>query len=65
MSKTRKIVLSFDDGPAPSDALRKILSVLQRNQIKAEFYVLGSEVERNPKDAKEIYNRGHKIQNHS
>ena len=65
MSETRKIILSFDDGPEPTGALKKILSVLQVNQIKAEFYVLGSEVERNPKDTKEIYNRGHKIQNHS
>jgi len=65
MAETRKIIFSFDDGPAPSGALKTILSVLKSNLIRAEFYVLGSEVEKNPISTKSIVDQGHKIQNHS
>lgn len=65
MSENRKVVLSFDDGPAPIGALNTILKVLQSNGIKAEFYVLGSEVEKYSAATKSIVNQGHKIQNHS
>ncbi len=61
----RRIILSFDDGPAPVEALIKILTILRVNNIKAEFYVLGSEVEKNPNASKMIVDNGHKIQNHS
>ncbi len=40
----KSLILSFDDGPAPVKALTKILQTLRQNSIKAEFYVLGSEV---------------------
>ena len=61
----KTIVLSFDDGPAPVDALTSILNTLSKNGIKAEFYVLGEEVKKYPKAAKQIADQGHKIQNHS
>jgi peptidoglycan/xylan/chitin deacetylase (PgdA/CDA1 family) len=61
----KTIVLSFDDGPAPADALTSILNTLKKHGIKAEFYVLGEEVKKYPKLAKEIVDQGHKIQNHS
>ena len=44
----KSVVLSFDDGPAPVDALEDILRTLQENEIRAEFFVLGSEVEQYP-----------------
>lgn len=65
MPENRKIVLSFDDGPSPIGALNTILTVLQTNGIKAEFYVIGSDVERNPSATRLISSRGHKVQNHS
>jgi peptidoglycan/xylan/chitin deacetylase (PgdA/CDA1 family) len=65
MEENRKIVISFDDGPAPVSALDAILGVLQKNHIKAEFYVLGSEVRKYPSAARLITTKGHKIQNHS
>ena len=65
MEEKRKIIFSFDDGPAPTKALNMILTALENHGIKAEFYVLGSEVERNPSAAKLIVTKGHKIQNHS
>jgi peptidoglycan/xylan/chitin deacetylase (PgdA/CDA1 family) len=59
------LVLSFDDGPAPVKALKAILATLQAGGVRAEFYVLGTEVEKYPDAAKAIVTGGHKIQNHS
>jgi peptidoglycan/xylan/chitin deacetylase (PgdA/CDA1 family) len=61
----KSVVLSFDDGPAPLSALESILETLRLNEIKAEFYVLGSEVEQHPEAARMIVREGHFIQNHS
>jgi peptidoglycan/xylan/chitin deacetylase (PgdA/CDA1 family) len=61
----KAVTLSFDDGPAPTNALRSILSTLARHGITAEFYVLGQEVDSNPAAVKEIAEQGHKVQNHS
>ncbi|NJO17268.1 MAG: polysaccharide deacetylase family protein [Thioploca sp.] len=61
----RSLILSFDDGPAPNDALTSILNTLEKNAIKAEFYVLGKKVKANPSLAKMIVSKGHRIQNHS
>ena len=61
----KSVVLSFDDGPAPVGALESILQTLRDNQIKAEFYVLGNEVELYPDAARKIVRDGHDIQNHS
>lgn len=61
----KSVILSFDDGPAPVAALESILHTLKTNEIKAEFYVLGSEVIRYPEAARMIVREGHDIQNHS
>ncbi|SCY31412.1 Peptidoglycan/xylan/chitin deacetylase, PgdA/CDA1 family [Nitrosospira sp. Nl5] len=61
----KSVVLSFDDGPAPVTALEDILGTLQRHEIRAEFYVLGSEVKQYPEAARMIVRQGHDIQNHS
>ncbi|MCI5145013.1 MAG: polysaccharide deacetylase family protein, partial [Candidatus Electrothrix sp. AR3] len=59
------VILSFDDGPSPTSALFSILDTLDRYGIKAEFYVLGQEVDSSPAAVKKIADRGHKVQNHS
>lgn len=59
------LLLSFDDGPAPTAALHSILNALDAAGVKAEFYVLGKEVDSSPAAAKEIVQRGHRLQNHS
>ncbi len=61
----KSVLLSFDDGPSPTAALYSILNTLDRYGIKAEFYVLGQEVDRSPQATKEIAARGHKVQNHT
>ena len=61
----KSVLLSFDDGPAPTGPLSSILDTLDRHSIKAEFYVLGQEVDSHPAAVKEIAQRGHAVQNHS
>lgn len=61
----KSLVLTFDDGPEPVDALNAILNTLSKNSIRAEFYLRGDEVKRNPNLAKTIASQGHTIQNHS
>jgi peptidoglycan/xylan/chitin deacetylase (PgdA/CDA1 family) len=61
----KSVVLSFDDGPEPVAALGSILAVLKSNSIVAEFFVIGSEVEKQPGRALKIVREGHTIQNHS
>lgn len=60
-----ELLLSFDDGPAPLSALDGILSTLDEQNIKAEFYVCGQSVCDYPEGARKIVEAGHKIQNHS
>ncbi|WP_339136394.1 MAG: polysaccharide deacetylase family protein [Candidatus Electrothrix sp. GW3-4] len=61
----KAVLLSFDDGPAPTGSLHSILDTLDRYGIKAEFYVLGQEVDSSPSAVQEIADRGHRVQNHS
>lgn len=55
--------LTFDDGP--SDNTNKILDILNNYKIKATFFIIGSNAEKNPDTLKRIYNEGHAIGNHT
>ncbi len=48
MPENRKVILSFNDGPAPIGALNTIFSMLKNESVKAEFYVLGLEIKTYP-----------------
>ena len=54
--------LTFDDGP--SNNTHQILDILKQNNIKATFFVLGSQVEIFPETTNRIYNEAHYIANH-
>jgi len=58
------VYLTFDDGPAPS-ITPKILDILAEEEVKATFFVLGSNAEQYPGLIKRIYEEGHGIGNHS
>lgn len=62
-SDTKRIFLTFDDGPSQKVTI-PILDILKQNNIKATFFVLGSRVEVNPDIAKREYEEGHYIANH-
>ncbi|GFZ31376.1 polysaccharide deacetylase [Clostridium zeae] len=64
----KKIVfLTFDDGPSTT-VTPKVLEVLKKNDIKATFFIVGKELEKDPR-AKQIlldtYKQGNSIGNHT
>ena len=63
-SDYRRVFLTFDDGPSKSVTI-PILDILTQNNVKATFFVLGSNAERYPEIVKRAYQEGHYIANHS
>jgi chitin deacetylase len=58
------IALTFDDGPTPS-ATDEILRVLEEKSVKATFFVIGAELERNLAAGRKLVAAGHELGNHS
>lgn len=58
------VAITFDDGPHPENTL-EILSLLEQYDAKATFFMLGARVDFYPEIAKEIYNQGHELGNHT
>jgi peptidoglycan/xylan/chitin deacetylase (PgdA/CDA1 family) len=61
---SKRIALSFDDGPNET-ALPKLLELLDKHHVKANFFFIGQNLERNMNLAKELHQQGHLIGNHS
>lgn len=57
------VALTFDDGPSPATTPR-ILAELERLDVRATFFLLGSEVERYPWAARAVAEAGHEIAVH-
>ena len=57
------IYLTFDDGPSKKST-PKILDILSSNNIKATFFMLGSQALGNKAVAKRVVAQGHAIANH-
>lgn len=65
VNTSQKVVaLTFDDGPTP-DATDRILSALDEEHVRATFFVIGAELERNMAEGKKIVAAGHELGNHS
>lgn len=58
------IHLTFDDGPS-SSVTPQILDILKENNVKATFFVLGTNAEKHPELITRIAREGHAIANHS
>ena len=58
------VAFTFDDGPHPKVTPR-ILQTLSNYNIKATFFMLGSQVEKYPNLAKQVADHGHEIGNHT
>ena len=58
------VALTFDDGPTPN-ATSEILKVLDEMKVKATFFVIGAELERNMSEGRKIVAAGHELGNHS
>jgi peptidoglycan-N-acetylglucosamine deacetylase len=59
-----KVALTFDDGPN-NETTETLLKILEKHQIKAAFFCIGSKIENNKSVLKKINEKGHLIGNHS
>jgi len=62
-SDGKRVFLTFDDGPSKTVTI-PILDLLKQENIKANFFVLGSRVDLYPNIVKRAYEEGHYIANH-
>lgn len=60
----KKVSITFDDGP-DSTITPAILDIFKRNNIKANFFFLGTQVDFFPNVVRKAYDEGHVILNHS
>jgi peptidoglycan-N-acetylglucosamine deacetylase len=59
----QETAMTYDDGPGSST--RAIMDLLERHGARATFFMVGSEVERDPALAREVASRGHEVGSHS
>ncbi|MDF2787161.1 MAG: polysaccharide deacetylase/glycosyl transferase, group 2 family protein [Neobacillus sp.] len=63
-SESKEVVLTFDDGPDPAYT-PQILDILNKNQIKGTFFIVGENAMLHPELVKRMHNEGHEIGNHT
>lgn len=63
LAKEKVVALTFDDGPNTSTPL--ILEILQRENVKATFFVVGKMAQKYPELLRRISLEGHELANHS
>jgi len=61
---SKRLALTYDDGPN-DPYTGHLLEVLARHDVKATFFMIGNFVEQRPQIARDVYNAGHAIGNHS
>ncbi len=61
---TRRVALTFDDGPDPVFTAQ-VLDTLKSRQALASFFVIGRQVQKLPALTRRIVDEGHEIGNHS
>ncbi|WP_414527430.1 polysaccharide deacetylase family protein [Nodularia chucula] len=65
LSQDKKVIaLTFDDGPWP-ETTAQVLDILQKNNIKATFFVVGRNVQNYPQLVNRLIAEGHAIGNHT
>ncbi|MFD7816997.1 glycosyltransferase [Streptomyces sp. NPDC059785] len=60
----KTIVLTFDDGPTP-EWTPKVLEVLEKNDVDATFFMVGSMVSRYPGTVKKLVEQGNEVGIHT
>lgn len=58
------IALTFDDGPSRERTV-PLLELLKKYNVKATFFMVGEKIKEHPEIAKQVYEEGHTIGNHS
>lgn len=64
ISHSKKVYLTFDDGPIP-EATVWVLDVLKSRNIKATFFCVGENVKKYPEIYQRILEEGHAVGNHT
>jgi len=63
-SAGKKVALTFDDGPSKKYTM-KYLGLLREKQVRATFFLIGRNVQKNPALTALIAGEGHEIANHT
>jgi peptidoglycan/xylan/chitin deacetylase (PgdA/CDA1 family) len=61
---SKKLALTFDDGPNDPHTLR-LLEVLAKHNVRATFFMIGHYVQQRPDIAREVAKAGHVVGNHT
>ncbi len=65
MSKTEPVIyLTFDDGPI-EELTPWVLDILKQYHIKATFFCVGNNIDKNPAIFKRVLDEGHQVGNHT
>ncbi|MFZ2955757.1 MAG: polysaccharide deacetylase family protein [Candidatus Ozemobacteraceae bacterium] len=64
LGKSRQVLLTFDDGPHPVNT-PYVLDVLKRLDLKAVFFLVGTNARKYPEIVRRIAAEGHTIGNHT
>lgn len=64
LTNQKKLVLTFDDGPNPKYT-NAVLDILEKHQVPAMFFLIGSKVLKHEDIVKVIKAKGHEIGSHS
>ncbi|MHC1685211.1 MAG: polysaccharide deacetylase family protein [Clostridiaceae bacterium] len=62
-TEEKVVALTFDDGP--SEKVDTILSILESENVKATFFLIGSEIKQYPEETKKLIESGQEIGNHT
>ena len=63
-NQCKYVALTYDDGPNPIYT-EDLLEVLEKEQVKASFFLMGKQVEAYPTVVKKIAQQGHLLGNHT
>jgi cellulose synthase/poly-beta-1,6-N-acetylglucosamine synthase-like glycosyltransferase/peptidoglycan/xylan/chitin deacetylase (PgdA/CDA1 family) len=63
-AKPKSVAITFDDGPDPGFT-PKILDVLKAKGVKATFFLIGAQAQKEPGLTRRVYREGHEIGNHT
>lgn len=64
LTNEKRVSITFDDGP-DSSITPAVLEIFRRNNIKANFFFLGTQVDFFPNVVRRAFDEGHVILNHS
>jgi len=62
-TKDKVVALTFDDGP--SEKVDEILPILNSQNVKATFFLIGNEIKQYPDETKKLISAGQEIGNHT